>query len=98
MCGGGGGNGDPQWRKPCVNLAGSWGQYGLALGGRVAGPGAERAASARLRVGDTLLVDETNQDVVLFVTSEPSAGAIAIVELLAQDGSILWRDELELDE
>jgi hypothetical protein len=43
-------------------------------------------------------VDETNQDVVLFVTSEPSAGAIAIVELLAQDGSILWRDELELDE
>jgi len=43
-------------------------------------------------------VDDTDQDVVLFVTSEPVAAVIATVELLAQDGSVLWSDELELDE
>jgi hypothetical protein len=98
VCGGGGGSGDPQWDEPYVNLASSWGRYGLALGGQISGRGTERAASALLRIGETLLTDDTDQDVVLFVTSEPASGAIAKVELLAQDGSVLWRDELELDE
>lgn len=83
---------------PYVNLAGSSGRFGLALGGQVSGRGTERAASARLRIGETLLTDDTDQHVVLFVTSEPVAAAIATVELLAQDGSVLWRDELGLDE
>lgn len=55
VCGGGGGSGDPQWDEPYINLAGSWGRYGLALGGRVSGPGTDGAASARLRIGETLL-------------------------------------------
>jgi hypothetical protein len=54
--------------------------------------------SARVTWGETLLEEDTDRDVVLFVTSEPAVGAKAIVELLAGDGSVLWRDELELDE
>lgn len=98
VCGGGGGSGDPQWDEPYINLGGSWGPYGLALGGRVSGAGTERAASARLRIGETLLVDDTDEGVVLFVTSEPAAGVIATIELMARNGSALWSDELELDE
>jgi hypothetical protein len=99
VCGGGGGSGDgPERDQPWVNLAGSWGRYGLALGGPVGGRGAERAASARLRIGDRVLVDDLDRGVVLFVTSEPEAGSTASVELLARDGSILWRDELQLDD
>lgn len=77
VCGGGGGSGNPQWDEPYINLAGSWGTFGLALGGRVSGAGTERAASARLRLGETVLVDDTDRDVVLFVTSEPAVGVIA---------------------
>lgn len=98
VCGGGGGSGDPQWDEPYINLAGSWGTYALALGGRVSGSGTERAAFARLRIGETLLVDDTDEGVVLFVTSEPAACVIATIELMARDGSVLWSDELELDE
>lgn len=98
VCGGGRGNGDPKGDKPYVNLAGSWGEYGLALGGRVTGSGAERAASARIRIGDRVVVDDVGHGVVLFVTSEPTAGASGIIELLAQDGSVLWCDELQLDD
>jgi hypothetical protein len=97
VCGGGGGSGDPQWDRPCINLAGSWGEYGLALGGRVTGTGAEQAASARLGIRDAVLVDDVGGGVVLFVTSEPTAGSRATIELLARDGSILWRDGIELD-
>jgi hypothetical protein len=96
VCGGGGGGGNPRLDKPYVNLAGSWGRYGLALGGWVSGGGP--AATARLTWRETLLEDDTDRDVVLFVTSEPAVGAKAIVELLAGDGSVLWRDELALDE
>jgi hypothetical protein len=45
-----------------------------------------------------LLEDGTDWDVVLFVTPEPAVGAKAIIELLVADGSVLWSDELELDE
>lgn len=99
VCGGGGGaRGDPQRPYPWINYAGCWGEDGLALGGRVTGTGAERAASARLSIRDSVLVDDIGGGVVLFVSSEPTAGSRATIELLAGDGSILWRDELELDE
>lgn len=98
VCGGGGGSGDPHFDRPMINYAGCWGKDGLALGGRVTGTGADRAASARLSIGDTVLVDDVGGGVVLFVTSEPTAGSRATIELLAGDGSALWRDELELDE
>ena len=97
-CGGGGGSGDPQWDRPVINYAGCWGKDGLALGGRVTGTGAERAASARLSVRDAVLDDDVGGGVVLFVTAEPTAGSHATIELLAEDGSVLWRDEVELDE
>jgi hypothetical protein len=45
-----------------------------------------------------VLVDEIGGGVVLFVTSEPTAGSRATIELLAGDGSVLWRDEIELDD
>lgn len=96
VCGGGGGGGNPRFDKPLINLAGSWGRYGLALGGWVSGGGP--AASARFTWGEMLLEDDTDRDVVLFVTSEPAVGATATVELLAADGSVLWRDDFELDE
>jgi hypothetical protein len=96
VCGGGGGQGNPRLDKPYVNLAGSWGEFGLALGGWVSG--GEPGASGRLTWGEMLLADDTDRDVVLFVTSEPAVGAKAIVELLAADGSVLWKDRLELDE
>lgn len=96
VCGGGGGGGNPRFDKPYVNLAGSWGRDGLALGGWVSG--GESAASARLTWGELLIEDDTDRDVVLFVTSEPAVGAKAIVELLAADGSVQWRDDLELAE
>jgi hypothetical protein len=98
VCGGGGGSGDPHWDRPCINLAGTWGTYGLALGGRVTHAGVDQAASARLRMGDTVLSDDIGGGIVLFVTSEPTVGSSATVELLAQDGSALWRDELDLDD
>jgi hypothetical protein len=97
-CGGGGGSGDPHWDHPVINYAGCWDKDGLALGGRVTGTGAERAASARLSIRDAVLDDDVGGGVVLFVTAEPTAGPRAIIELLAEDGSVLWRDELELDE
>lgn len=97
VCGGGGGGGEPAWDTPRINLAGSWGPYGLALGGRVAGTGSEQAASARLRLGETVLVDDVGRGVVLFVTSEPTADAVVSVELLARDGSVLWEEEMQLD-
>ena len=98
VCGGGGGSGEsPEREAPWINLAGSWGKYGLALGGRVAGRGADRAASARLRIGDSVFVDDVRNGVVTFVTSDPTAGTAAI-ELLAQDGSILWGDDVQLDD
>ena len=50
---GGGGGGNPRFDKPYVNLAGSWGRYGLALGGWVSG--GDPAASARLTWEETLL-------------------------------------------
>jgi hypothetical protein len=96
VCGGGGGGGNPRFDTPYVNIAGSWGEYGLALGGWVSG--GEPGARGRLTWGEMLLEDDTDRDVVLFVTSEPAVGARAIVELLAADGSVLWVDELELDE
>lgn len=95
-CGGGGGAGNPRFDRPYVNLAGSWGKDGLALGGWVSG--GEPGARGRLTWGEVRIEDDTDRDVVLFVTSEPAAGATAIVELLAADRSVLWRDELELDE
>lgn len=99
VCGGGGGSGDnPERDAPWINYAGCWGEYGLALGGPVAGLGAERAASARLRIGDRVLVDDVDRGVVLFVTSAGEARSTAVVELLAGDRSILWRDELQLDD
>jgi hypothetical protein len=98
VCGGGGGIGNgPERDGPWINLAGCWGEHGLAIGGWVADPGAMRAASARLRTGDEVQADDVEHGVVLFVTSERVAASAAIVELLAPDGSILWRDELELD-
>jgi hypothetical protein len=96
VCGGGGGGGNPRFDKPYVNLAGSWGEYGLALGGWVSG--GEPGGRGRLTWGEMLLEVDTDRDVVLFVTSEAAVAAKAIVELLAADGSVLWRDELELDE
>jgi hypothetical protein len=98
VCGGGGGSEDPHFDSPVINYAGCWGNDGLALGGRVTGTGAERACSARLSIRDTVLVDDVGGGVVLFVTSEPTAGSRATMELLAGDGSCLWRDVLELDE
>jgi hypothetical protein len=98
VCGGGGGSGDPRWERPVINYAGCWGKDGLALGGRVTGIGAEQAASARLSIRDTVLVDDVGGGVALFVTAEPTAGSRATIELLARDGSVLWRDEVELDE
>ncbi len=102
VCGGGGGSGgargNPERPYPWINYAGCWGKYGLPLGGRVTGTGAERAESARLLIRDTVLVDDVDGGVVLFVTSEPTAGSRATIELQAGDGSVLWRDELELDE
>jgi len=98
VCGGGGGISDgPERDGPWVNLAGCWGEHGLAIGGWVGSRGVERAASARLRAGDEVRVDDVDHGVVLFVTSERVATSAAIVELLAPDGSILWRHELELD-
>jgi len=95
--GGGGGSGpSPERGMPWINYAGCWGKDGLAVGGRVAGSGA--ATSARLRMGDAILVDDIRNGVVLFVTSEPTAGSDAIIELLTEDGSILWQDQFELDE
>jgi hypothetical protein len=96
VCGGGGGGGNPRFGKPYVNLAGSWGKDGLALGGWVSG--GESAASARLTWDELLIEDDTDRDVVLFVASEPAVGAKSIIELLAADESVLWRDELELAE
>lgn len=98
VCGGGGGSGDPHWDQPVINYAGCWGKDGLALGGRVTSTGAERAASARLSIRDAVLDDDVGGGVVLFVTAEPTAGSRATIELLAGDGSVLWRDEVELDE
>jgi hypothetical protein len=102
VCGGGGGSGgaqgEPQRRYPWINYAGCWGRDGLALGGRVTGAGAGRAAAARLSIRDTVLVDDVGGGVVLFVTSKPAAGSRATIELLARDGSVLWRDEVALDE
>ena len=98
VCGGGGGSGDPHFDRPVINYAGCWGRDGLALGGRVTGTGADRAASARLSIRDTELVDDVGGGVVLFVTSEPTARSRATIELLASDGSALWHEELELDE
>lgn len=98
VCGGGGGSGDPYFDRPVINYAGCWGKDGLALGGRVTGAGADRAASARLSIRDTELVDDVGGGVVLFVTSEPTAGSRATIELLASDGSALWHEQLELDE
>jgi hypothetical protein len=98
VCGDGGGMGDPQFDRPVINYTGCWGKEGLALGGRVTGAGADRAASARLSIRDEVLVDDVGGGVVLFATSEPTEGSRATIELLAGDGSILWRDELELDE
>jgi hypothetical protein len=97
VLGGGGGSGDaPKREEPWINLAGCWGEHGLALGGRVAGRGPFRGSSARLRIGRTVLTNDTEHDVVLFVTSKPVARSTANVELLTRDGSILWRDELRL--
>jgi hypothetical protein len=45
-----------------------------------------------------VLADDVRGGVVLFVTSEPTGGSRATIELLAADGSVLWHDELELDE
>jgi hypothetical protein len=98
VCGGGGGSGDPHWDQPVINYAGCWGKDGLALGGRVTGTGAERAASARLSIRDAVLDDDVGGGVVLFVTAVPTAGSRATIELLAGDSSVLWRDEVELDE
>jgi hypothetical protein len=102
VCGGGGGRGDaqgdPERSYPWINYAGCWGKDGLALGGWVVGTGAERAASARLSMRDAVLVDDVDWGVVLFVTSEPTAGVRATIDLPAGDGSVLWRDEVELDE
>lgn len=98
VCGGGGGSGNPHFDRPVINYAGCWGKDGLALGGRVTGTGAERASSARLSIRDKVLVDDVDGGVVLFVTSEPTAGSRATIELLAGDGLALWREELELDE
>ena len=58
VCGGGGGSGDPQFDRPVINYAGCWDRDGLALGGRVTGTGADRAASARLSIRATELVDD----------------------------------------
>ncbi len=60
----------------------------------MAGSGSERAASARLRTKGTVLVDDVDQGVVLFVTSRPTADSSAVIELLAGDESILWQDDL----
>jgi hypothetical protein len=102
VCGGGGGTdgpqGAPQRPYPWINYAGCWGEDGLALGGRVAGTGADQAASARLSIRDTVLVDDVDGGIALFVTAEPYVSSPATIELLAVDGSVLWRDELELDQ
>lgn len=97
-CGGGGGSGDLHWDHPVINYAGCWGKDGLALGGRVTGTGAERAVSARLSIRDAVLDDDVGGGVVLFVTAEPTTGSRATIELLAADGTGLWRDGLELDD
>jgi hypothetical protein len=102
VCGGGGGNGspegDPQLPFAWINFAGCWGRDGLALGGRVLGAGTEQAASARLSIRDTVLIDDVDTGIALFVTSEPTEGSRATIELLARDQSVLWRDDFELDE
>lgn len=76
---------------------GCWDEHGVALGGKVAGLRPLRGDSASLRIGRTVLTDDTDHDVVLFVSSEPVARSTAVAELLASDGSVLWRDELRLD-
>ena len=101
VCGGGGGGGSgelPGREAPWINFAACWGEFGLALGGRVVGSGTELGTSARLRLADMVLVDDVESGVVLFVTSEPTEGSTAIVELLASDGSVLWSDVVELDD
>ena len=45
-----------------------------------------------------MLVDDIGGGVVLFATSAPTAGSSGTVELLSGDGSVLWRDQLELDD
>jgi hypothetical protein len=100
VCGGGGGDaqGEPERPYPWISYAGCWDKDGLALGGWVTGGGAERVAAARLSIRETVLVDDVGGGVGLFVTSTPTAGSRATIELLAGDDSVLWRDELELDE
>ena len=59
--------------------------------------GPHRGTIARLQIGHKVLTDDTDRDVVLFVTSDPVIESTAVVELLASDGPVLWRDRLQLD-
>jgi hypothetical protein len=53
------------------------------------------ANTSSLSIPDPVRVDDVGGGVVL-LTSEPTAGSGAAIELLAGDGSALWRDEPEL--
>lgn len=45
-----------------------------------------------------MLVDDVDGGIALFVTEERTAGSLATIELVAGDGSALWRDEVALED
>ena len=68
-----------------VDLAGSWGPDGLALGGRVSGPRAEDVAVVELGA----LRDTVDDGIVLFLSDHPALGGHGGARLLAADGTLL---------
>jgi hypothetical protein len=75
-------------RPPGPDESRCWDYDGLALGGRVSGTRAERAASARLSIRDAVVDDDVGGGVVLFGTGDsPPPARARRSNLLVGDGS-----------
>ena len=86
---GGGAGPDPHRTRPWVNFCAGFGSQDFSGGGRVAGDGAEKAASVRLSFVDGIVLEDTvDNGVVLFF--EPRAVvAPANVEVIDEGGATL---------